>query len=679
MSLKQNRNQGSSITTSTGLSTSGKKMGRIVDIIMSTEHPAYISSEDTPLGTIFFTPIGFHTEVTNKNATFKAKPLSINNITYPLIGEIVMLVEETPVGNDYYDDLEGDVSSTEYRYGGTVSVHNNSSNNALPTQANSRKSKPKRSSNIERFEFKKEFKSQNREVARKQLNNYLRRLGYTSGTNDPRAPRYSLFQDAEGIYIFRLDDSKDNISAATKLGNYFKENPELKPLTPGEGDSIMEGKNGQRIRFTTTGPTGTNAISNGVTDDPGDGNPSIGDKAMVLSLGNGSQENVTNDAASIYMLENQSLPIDATSTNIDSLNSTYEPLVKPLEQISAKPAQIIPQTLSSEELVIQPMNFNISAPVVEKKVEQVQEQPSIDPNPVFAALNEAQEEGLLTFDVESIEISGTEYDEEVENQSYVSTSTEDDGTMAEEALDGNYYQINIEAARTWNTGGIGIFKNKSGKTLRLGRPNNSLPMKKSTARDIKFLVIHTAGSYDTETAAGLTKFFFNDRDRTGPKGTTDPKAGPWDTGGYHWVIDQKGDATRIYDDDVRTNGARGINYNSIHLNWTGGYSPEYEQNPTDLNLLNVNITQGQVFRLKQLIKRYIDTYPDIKILGHNQVKDKPCPLFNVPTFLENIGVDRDNIERRANFAKVSGIRQGFFARWEDSVLKQEARRLALLT
>ena len=679
MSLKQNRNQGSSITTSTGLSTSGKKMGRIVDIIMSTEHPAYISSEDTPLGTIFFTPIGFHTEVTNKNATFKAKPLSINNITYPLIGEIVMLVEETPVGNDYYDDLEGDVSSTEYRYGGTVSVHNNSSNNALPTQANSRKSKPKRSSNIERFEFKKEFKSQNREVARKQLNNYLRRLGYTSGTNDPRAPRYSLFQDAEGIYIFRLDDSKDNISAATKLGNYFKENPELKPLTPGEGDSIMEGKNGQRIRFTTTGPTGTNAISNGVTDDPGDGNPSIGDKAMVLSLGNGSQENVTNDAASIYMLENQSLPIDATSTNIDSLNSTYEPLVKPLEQISAKPAQIIPQTLSSEELVIQPMNFNISAPVVEKKVEQVQEQPSIDPNPVFAALNEAQEEGLLKFDVESVEISGTEYDEEVENQSYVSTSTEDDGTMAEEALDGNYYQINIEAARTWNTGGIGIFKNKSGKTLRLGRPNNSLPMKKSTARDIKFLVIHTAGSYDTETAAGLTKFFFNDRDRTGPKGTTDPKAGPWDTGGYHWVIDQKGDATRIYDDDVRTNGARGINYNSIHLNWTGGYSPEYEQNPTDLNLLNVNITQGQVFRLKQLIKRYIDTYPDIKILGHNQVKDKPCPLFNVPTFLENIGVDRDNIERRANFANVSGIRQGFFARWEDSVLKQEARRLALLT
>ena len=153
MSVKQNRNQGSAVTRSTGRSTQGKKMGRIVDIIMSDKHPAYISPEDTPFGTIFFTPFGFHTEAADKNATFKAKPLSINNITYPLIGEIVILAEEIPVGNDYYDDLEGDISSTEFRYGGTVSVHNNSSNNALPTQANSRKSKPKHTRSLSRCHF----------------------------------------------------------------------------------------------------------------------------------------------------------------------------------------------------------------------------------------------------------------------------------------------------------------------------------------------------------------------------------------------------------------------------------------------------------------------------------------------------------------------------------------------
>ena len=70
---------------------------------------------------------------------------------------------------------------------------------------------------------------------------------------------------------------------------------------------------------------------------------------MVLSLGNGSQENVTNDAASIYMLENQNIPIDTTSTNIDSLNSTYTPISNPLEEISKKPVTIIPQTLPEQE------------------------------------------------------------------------------------------------------------------------------------------------------------------------------------------------------------------------------------------------------------------------------------------------------------------------------------------
>ena len=86
------------------------------------------------------------------------------------------------------------------------------------------------------------------------------------------------------------------------------------------------------------------------------------------------------------------------------------------------------------------------------------------------------------------------------------------------------------------------------------------------------------------------------------------------------------------------------------------------------------MTQAQAFKFKQLIKKYIETYPDIKVLGHNQVSNKPCPLFNVPTFLEQIDVDRDNIERRAGFAN-----RGFYSKWEGTELKQEARRLALLT
>lgn len=277
----------------------------------------------------------------------------------------------------------------------------------MPLEKDSRKLRPKRETNVRSFEFKKEFKSPSRETAKKQLDNYLVSLGYT-GSNDPNAPLYNLTQTANGNYIFRLDDSQDNEQAATKLGNYFKENPELRPLIPSEGDSIMEGKNGQRIRFTTTGPTGTNAISNNVTDIPDDGNSSIGDKAMVLSLGNGSQENVTNDAASIYMLENQNIPIDTTSTNIDSLNSTYTPISNPLEEISKKPVTIIPQTLPEQELQIQNIQFNIDIPIIDSnpliEIETTQSVEEIDP--VFAALDEAQDEELLVFNEESIEIGG---------------------------------------------------------------------------------------------------------------------------------------------------------------------------------------------------------------------------------------------------------------------------------
>ena len=195
-------------------------------------------------------------------------------------------------------------------------------------------------------------------------------------------------------------------------------------------------------------------------------------------------------------------------------------------------------------------------------------------------------------------------------------------------------------------------------------------MTKTTKRTIKYLVLHTAGSADSWTAADLTGYFFNDRDRKGPKGripTTNPDTdGPWNTGGYHWVVDRQGNATRIYSDDISTNGAKGINSNSIHLNWIGGFSPTGQP-------LNKNMLQPQAFKFKRLIFRYIDTYPNIKVLGHNQVSNKPCPLFNVPTFCQNIGVDEDNIETRVNFAN-----RGFYSGWDGAELKQEARRLALI-
>lgn len=653
MSLRNNRNSGQSV----GNTRAAKKQNpnkRVADIILNSNHRGYKSPED--IGTIYFVEIGFNQDFTDSTALPKAKPYSKNNFTYPVIGEIVQIIEG-PSG-DVYSDIGGDISDRTVYYTPAISTHNNTASNALPLEKDTKKRRSKTEPNIKAFDFKKEFKNSSRETARKQLDNYLRSLGYTSGINDARAPKYNLNQAANGDYIFRLDNSEDNEQVAIKLGNYFKENPELQPLKPSEGDSIMEGKNGQRIRFTTTGPNGANAVSHNVTDTPDDGNPSVGDKAMVLSLGNDATENVTKDAASIYMLENQSIPIDATSTNVDSLNSNYSPPPEPLAEISKPPVVALPQAAPEQELQIQDIEFDFepSTPVAETTALQAvtQSQEVVEEDPVFAALNEAQDEGLLVFNEESIEVAGTEFDAGTDNQDIDPTPLED-LQPDEISADADYKNVNIDAEKVWRSGRNATFKNKKGRLLVLPQPDSNLTMAKTTKRTIKYLVIHTAGSSTSTTPASLMRFFFNERDGTG-----------WSTGGYHWIVNRDGKATRAYSDDVQTNGAKGINANSIHINWIGGYSGTGEP-------LNFNITAGQINTLKRLTRKYVELYPDIKVLGHNQCANKPCPLFNVPKWCEKINIGPGNIAQGT-----ISTGKGFYAKWEGDELVNESIRLANL-
>ena len=34
----------------------------------------------------------------------------------------------------------------------------------------------------------------------------------------------------------------------------------------------------------------------------------------------------------------------------------------------------------------------------------------------------------------------------------------------------------------------------------------------------------------------------------------------------------------------------------------------------------------------KLVKKYVETYPNIQILGNNQIANKPCTWFSVPKF-----------------------------------------------
>ncbi len=407
MGISNIKNPGNSISPQ-GIPKPQKNIKRVADIILNQDHPSYRNTDS--IGTIFFEDEKTGETSPNPSNLPTAKPLNLNNYTLPLIGELVQIIQAT--SGDYYPELGGKSNYTSNYYTSTINVHNNAGSNALPLNKNKRK-KSKTSQSQPTFTFKKEFRSSSREAADRQLENYLRDLGYAFARSDPRAPVYKLYQASNGDYIFRLDDSKEN---RVKLGEYYQQNPTQKNLSPTEGSTIFQGKNGQRINFTTTGPTGTNPVSNNVTDDPNDGNPTIGNKAMVLSLGNNSQENITDDAASIYMVEDNNVNIDVSSPNIESLKSEYTEYKEPLEMIETIPASIIPNTEPSPTLEVDHFNFadTTTPEVTETSTSPVGIDTEADDfeefdDPVFGALDEAVSENILTLEEINNDISEGEF------------------------------------------------------------------------------------------------------------------------------------------------------------------------------------------------------------------------------------------------------------------------------
>jgi len=634
MSLRNNQNQGKP-TGGGNPSKAPKNIKRVEDIILTSDHPLYNGPHD--LGTIFFSDEKADEIPQDPTTLPTAIPLNRNLITYPSINDLVP-ISKGP-SPDYYVDLNGLPTAKVNYYGPSLNVFNSTTNNSLP-----------------------------------------------NNTDEPQ------------------------------LGVYFKENVNISPLKPGEGDTIIEGKNGQRIRFTTTGPKGSNSISRNVTDDPNDGNPSIGQRAMIISLGSGMSENITADNASIYMFENHSIPLETASTNVDSTKSTYTPVKDPLDAISEPPLQVESTPSPTPATQEQVVDFSDTLPenqAVEEKVTTPPPKEEDDPfdDPVFNALDEAIDEGLLTEQpVENYDISGTVADpaiEDLNSNGSPITEIDDDangtniiinypnasGYNATSIIDNmdpslkdksyrknNLVAINKEAGAAWEAGNYtkAAYTNKYGAIILLPPPDPNLTMKATTERTIKYLIIHCTAGHNTRTPADTMRGFFN------------PNGRNWEYGGYHWMVMNNGVATRCYPDDVQTNGATAMNPKSIHLNWIGGFNKKWGYRPMtgnpiksddsfngkkgvapslgvteeeayrrlygfgskklegwnggDASTRNGNlISQPQVFTLYKLIKRYIEIYPNIKVIGHNQVAAKNCPLFDVPTFMK-LKFDGNNTE-----------------------------------
>ena len=81
-----------------------------------------------------------------------------------------------------------------------------------------------------------------------------------------------------------------------------------------------------------------------------------------------------------------------------------------------------------------------------------------------------------------------------------------------------------------------------------------------------------------------------------------------------------------------SNGARGYNSKARHIVYAGGMDKSYTS-PKDTRTIMQERT------LYAYVAYHVLRYPDIKIIGHNQVSNKACPSFNVPQWMEDMGFD----------------------------------------
>ena len=115
----------------------------------------------------------------------------------------------------------------------------------------------------------------------------------------------------------------------------------------------------------------------------------------------------------------------------------------------------------------------------------------------------------------------------------------------------------------------------------------------------------------------------------------------WNRPGYSDMIYLDGSLVNLlpFNQDNRvdlweiTNGAKGVNGQSRHVVYVGGMDKE-GKNAKDTR------TDAQKKTLETYVKFMLLRHPQLQILGHDQApgSNKACPSFDVPNWLEQIGV-----------------------------------------
>ena len=247
---------------------------RVTDIVLNDQHPQFnIVGQYNGIGAIFYEIINAVGKTSGNNF---ALPYNAQLKTYPLVNEIVLLINSP-------SSQQGELSSnSSYFYMSPLALWNHPHHDAYPNPISSG-------------------------ASLQQQQDYI-----SSGEGNVR----------------RVEDGSTEINLNYK--NYpnpsqdnFIEESNIHPLLPFTGDSLLEGRFGQSIRFGHTTLNQTSNIQNnwssaGKNTDPitilRNGQPTnVNDKGWIPIT-----ENLSNDLSSIYLTSYQKIPFSISNENFVS-------------------------------------------------------------------------------------------------------------------------------------------------------------------------------------------------------------------------------------------------------------------------------------------------------------------------------------------------------------------------
>lgn len=150
---------------------------------------------------------------------------------------------------------------------------------------------------------------------------------------------------------------------------------------------------------------------------------------------------------------------------------------------------------------------------------------------------------------------------------------------------------------------------------------------------LKYLVIHcTATPEGREVTSDEIRHWHTAPVSEGGRG--------WKQVGYTDMIHLDGRLERLVNNNEDayvdpwevTNGAAGYNGVSRHIVYVGGVVSD-GSTPKDTR------TYEQRLALETYVERFHERFPDVKIVGHNELSAKACPSFDVKAWLKEIGLN----------------------------------------